>query len=263
MKAWWIVSLFYASISVSLPALSGQIDDEGLYRAAEKCDAELTQIQLKKGANPNRLLKNPFLEGKARQTSLMLAIRTASVNKLEECLPTIKLLIAGGADSNIQNELGESAVFYAVPWSVWPEIAELLAENGARLNQPMHVKEKTTKLMTLAIPNQIWSMNEGKTPLMKLAVEFQLEQALRYKGNEAHDWARRKLDFLIKHSEINARDISGQTALMLATQHRFIEVAKVLLEKGALLDIKDKSGKTALDYAIQGGDTALVKLLMN
>ncbi len=55
-------------------------------------------------------------------------------------------------------------------------------------------------------------------------------------------------------ADVNARNVNGDTALMLAVWWEFDnssgkEVIDLLLEAGADLDIKDKDGKTVIDYA--------------
>lgn len=49
--------------------------------------------------------------------------------------------------------------------------------------------------------------------------------------------------------QINAQDRTGHTALMSATQFGHMEIIKILINHGADINIKNKLGKTALDYA--------------
>jgi len=62
---------------------------------------------------------------------------------------------------------------------------------------------------------------------------------------------------------INARDINGQTALMVAAAAGSAEIVKLLLEKGAELDHIDRSGETPLIKASTGSfNLEIVKLLL-
>jgi ankyrin repeat protein len=58
------------------------------------------------------------------------------------------------------------------------------------------------------------------------------------------------------------QDNGGFTALMIASQFGHIEVVKLLLERGAKLDLQVPSGPTALIIASAQGNTDVVKLLL-
>jgi ankyrin repeat protein len=53
----------------------------------------------------------------------------------------------------------------------------------------------------------------------------------------------------------------GMTPLMFAAIYNQTEIAKLLIEKGADLSKKDKSGSTALDHAKASGSTAVLEVL--
>lgn len=65
-------------------------------------------------------------------------------------------------------------------------------------------------------------------------------------------------------ANVNAKDEdkSGYTALMSAAMNGLTDVAKVLLDKGADVNIKDNYGGTALEYAALFGNADIVKLLL-
>jgi ankyrin repeat protein len=65
-------------------------------------------------------------------------------------------------------------------------------------------------------------------------------------------------------ANVNAKDKynSGYTALMSAAMNGLTDVAKVLLDKGADVNIKDNYGGTALEYAALYGYADIVKLLL-
>jgi|TARA_R110000822_G_scaffold15907_11_gene54474 uncharacterized protein len=71
------------------------------------------------------------------------------------------------------------------------------------------------------------------------------------------------LAFLLqKGANPNIRDKEGLTPLMLATQLRFVDGARILLAKGADVNDTNKQGETALIRAVQFRDTELVRLLL-
>jgi hypothetical protein len=47
--------------------------------------------------------------------------------------------------------------------------------------------------------------------------------------------------------DVNERDAEGRTALMDAVRHGYVSVVELLVNKGAIIDAKDKDGKTAFD----------------
>ena len=49
---------------------------------------------------------------------------------------------------------------------------------------------------------------------------------------------------------LNMQTADGYTPLMAATIHGFPEIVKILIEKGASVDIQDKKGDTALMHAV-------------
>ena len=67
---------------------------------------------------------------------------------------------------------------------------------------------------------------------------------------------------LEKGAEINSKDESDRTALMEAAYWGRAEVVKLLLEKGASVDAKDKDGRTALIDAAGAGHTQIVEMLL-
>jgi ankyrin repeat protein len=51
------------------------------------------------------------------------------------------------------------------------------------------------------------------------------------------------------------------SAGMLAAQKGQAEMVRLLLEKGAMIDVKNREGKSALDIALQGGHREISELL--
>ena len=71
------------------------------------------------------------------------------------------------------------------------------------------------------------------------------------------------LAFLLqKGANPNIRDKEGLTPLMLATQLRFVDGAKILLANNAGVNDTNKRGETALIRAVQLRDAELVRLLL-
>lgn len=56
---------------------------------------------------------------------------------------------------------------------------------------------------------------------------------------------------------------TGTTALFFAAQGGFIDITKILLKGGAIVDCSSVDGGTALFVACQGGHALIVKELLN
>ena len=68
---------------------------------------------------------------------------------------------------------------------------------------------------------------------------------------------------LDKGGEINAATTGGATPLLVACHHGHTEVAQLLLDKGAAIDAAVNKGPTPLLLACQGGFVELVRLLLD
>jgi len=66
---------------------------------------------------------------------------------------------------------------------------------------------------------------------------------------------------LLQFCDINAQDNNGLTAIMHAVKNPDKRMLKFLIKSGAYLDLKSKSGKTALDYAREELNDSLIKIL--
>ena len=64
-------------------------------------------------------------------------------------------------------------------------------------------------------------------------------------------------------ADVNARNVDGATALMMAAMHGAdsVEVINALIKAGADVNAKTEEGKTALDLARQVGNENVVKVL--
>ena len=69
-------------------------------------------------------------------------------------------------------------------------------------------------------------------------------------------------DALLAGAKINAKDDSGDTALMQASLLGYVEIAELLINKGADVNTRDYSGDTPLSYAAHRGHVRIVELLL-
>jgi uncharacterized protein len=71
---------------------------------------------------------------------------------------------------------------------------------------------------------------------------------------------------LNERDKLDAKDINGQTPLMVSSRRGFSEIVKVLVKAGANINVSDKEGSTALIESITGegfsGHPSITKLLI-
>ena len=186
-------------------------------------------------------------------TSSNLLAQDAKVNAFEKAirdgnLKEVKKQIKKGADPNIQFSSGETALALSKRNSTIAEF--LLSINGIDVNG--------------------WNINRkdgtyNYTNLMAVLEYPGLVKILLDKGA--------KLELLDNGIGKDGKPIGGCTALMLAIQRWNAESAKLLIDKGASIDVVDADGQTLLIQAVLGvpsiisGDGTdnyqIVKLLLN
>lgn len=160
----------------------------------------------------------------------------AAGNFLELCrsgaAEDVEAAIKAGADCNeVSSENGWTPLMYAIGWNDDISVAELLINNGAKIN----VKGQTQECSP-----------------MTLAVGY---------GEKAQAGALEKIMLLAEHgAEIDIADSSNNTALILASAKGDIELVKYLLEKGADPLLGDGN---ALECAAGNGRLDIVKLLVS
>ena len=150
-------------------------------------------------------------------TPLMMAI-------IDGCENIASYLLQKGAEVNIQETEGATALFIASHYGHTSSVEKLLENNAD---------------VTLG--------HKGLTPLHTAAIIGHLKI----------------VELLINHgSPINLRESLGCTSLMLACFNKQEEVVDYLLQNGAEVNIQDDKGATALSIAAQEGATSIVEMLL-
>jgi ankyrin repeat protein len=139
-------------------------------------------------------------------------------------IESIKMLIQGGCDVNVEDWLGYKALCYA----------------------NMGNDERVVKMLLDA-------EKEGKKELSKIGEG--------YKNIKPRDVYKEMMKE-IESKGINEKNKDGETVLHLAVQYENIEKIKELIEKGADINIGDNKGRKVLHYAALFGKTKTVKVLI-
>lgn len=134
----------------------------------------------------------------------------------KECL---RLLLEYGADPNLKNDRGCTALEVSILWCL-PDLVKLLLIHGADPN----LKD-----------------SRGITPLMKTAI-LGIRDA-----RPVEDKLKIIMHLINSGAELDAISPEGKTALMYATGNSRIEIVELLVSSGASLSIRDSSGNRAAD----------------
>ncbi|MCL4361636.1 ankyrin repeat domain-containing protein [Candidatus Dependentiae bacterium] len=70
-----------------------------------------------------------------------------------------------------------------------------------------------------------------------------------------------KVEFVLFTVPVDAKNIFGETALMVASKNGLKDIVRILIKAGANVYKKNYIGLTALDYAKENGHTDIVKIL--
>ena len=212
---------------------------------------DLVKLLIKLGADPNVRVSN--VDGGSA-----LIISCTSICNYE----VAKYLLNHGADVNIRDDYGDTALMFCGYITGRADIAELLLQHGADVNIQNEIG--FTALM--------FSCCKGFIDIVKLVLRYDADVNIRDNfGVTAlmHSCRIENADInivklLLEHdADVDVQDNTfGRTALISAINGGHPDIAELLLQHGANPNIHDNSGGTALSYAIQRGHIKIAKLLI-
>ena len=159
-----------------------------------------------------------------RNTPLHKAL---TLDKTEQALPVIRLLIESGAPVNAQNAFGIPPLHFTIPHRSESDIPALLLARGA---------------------DPCLAANDGDTAILRAA--------------QFSDIAITGL-LLTRGAPINSRNGKGQTPLHLACEKVNPEYLSFLLAKGADTNLADNEGVTPLHIAARRGIDPMINTLID
>lgn len=152
-------------------------------------------------------------------------------------LEIVEFLISKGADKNIQDYSGFTALMWASVRGYF-EIVQCLVRYGANANI---INRDSWTALEMSKTDEIWEYLSSITDninknhaLINFAINGNLEK-FKY--------------FLEQGANINATSSCGCTSLMLASKYRYLDILKYLVDNGVDMNIRDRYGKTALNYS--------------
>jgi len=208
--------------------------------ACEKGNADMAEALLKAGADAGKKSKygetalSKAISGNHERIVRMLAGNMSSSDRRDALflavgvgnLKVIRLLLTKDTDVNLPGYAGGTLLLRAAEGDI--AVVKFLAEAGADVNK---------------------KNDAGETALMKAVQSF-------------HETNIDSVKYLVAHSaDVNAVNGKGETALILAARKGRADMVGFLIEKGSNLSMKDKNGKSAWTYALEGGNPAVLGLL--
>jgi len=173
----------------------------------------------------------------------------------------VKLLLEQGADINVKNDNHHYTALHIAAYFDKIEILKLLLEQE-KINLEARSKKGSSPLL---VASYIGNLEVAKILLEKgadiNAKNDNGETALHMASHENH---QQIVELLLEQEKINleARSKKGSSPLLVAVYMGNLEIAKLLLEKGADINAKNDNGETALHMASSRGHKQIEKLLL-
>lgn len=257
--------------------------DLRLLQAVQDGQVDAALEALEQGANPHQLPAG----GAKDQRSLMMIAATLGDLRL------LRALIARGVDVNaFHNGLNPLLSATRDSWHGRPEAVTTLLANGAHTeaadrdgNTPLHHAMRSTDAAVVALlldaGADIEAVNrDGFTPLALAcqAANWRVARYMLERKAKTHPADAQPviiaaagaeddeigIRLLHKHkAKIDARGHGGRTPLMIAAEAGLTEVAAVLLELGAQINLQDDTGLSAYMLAARAGEVDVLKRLQS
>ncbi|MGE7954463.1 ankyrin repeat domain-containing protein [Lysinibacillus xylanilyticus] len=195
---------------------------------------------------------------KPQSDNLIQAVENNDLEKVQEILQDPSYPI------NETNDKGETPLLIATHEN-YIEVAKLLIEVGADINQQDNIQDSA----------YLYAGAQGKTEILKYMIEHaEPNQNIvnRYGGNALIPAAEKghlnnvKLLLLDGKADIDHQNNFGYTALIEAVALTdgsvvYQQIVQELLAHNANKELRDNSGKTALEYAKEMGYTKMIEML--
>ncbi|KAF5281785.1 hypothetical protein FQR65_LT14532 [Abscondita terminalis] len=226
---------------ISLEQLENE--HEHLHFAASFADFGIMSKLLDRGLDIN-------LENKNGETPLIVAFR-------ERRWMIAELLMSRGADVNTTENENERTCLHYVAGSVQDKLMVALLEKGCDVNAQQ--RDGSTALM-----EAIW---QKKYVMVKELLDHGADPNISNDDgrNALHYASETNSKILIavidKIVDVNERSGNDQTALLIAVHGGRYDLARIILEHGAL-DLPGEDGNTCLHYAAANGIIDLIELIV-
>ncbi|MCR4623430.1 MAG: ankyrin repeat domain-containing protein [Alphaproteobacteria bacterium] len=215
--------------------------------------AEIAELLIEHGANVNASDDNG-------DTALLSVLKNKRILVILLMHDLVKLLLKFDADVKASNDRGITALHLAAQEG-YAEIAELLIKHGANVNAesedgrtPLFFAEnvKTAELLIEHGADIYWKNRNGDTALLSVLKNERIQIEKYYLVKR----------LLKSGADVNASN-RGITALHLAAQEGYVEIAELLIKYGANVNASDDNGNTALLFAFNNKNLEIMNLLLD
>ncbi|MHC4538485.1 MAG: ankyrin repeat domain-containing protein [Planctomycetota bacterium] len=163
----------------------------------------------------------------------------------------IELFIEKGADVNVKDRTGDTPLHNAVKSrTAGKDIIELLITNGADVNAKNDDGQTPVDV----------AVRQNRSELAKLVIEKGTDVSLHAAARFGAVAKARSL--IEKGIEIDAKDISGQTALHYAAEYGHKDIVGLLIANGADVNAKTNNGESPLEIALAHNHKEISDLLV-
>lgn len=227
----------------------------------------VAKFLIEKGADLNIVSKNG-------DTALLLARH----------FETIKLLVEKGVDVNVKNKQNETPLFKAIQREDAKSV-KFLIENGANVNEEgkaillLPILRKKLDIVKLLVENgaKLETKSRDDMTALDYAVIYKEAEIAKYLLEKGAILSLKSIQRIVSENyniefvklliervaNVDAKYTeSGVTALMYAAKYGRVEVAKLLIEKGANVNLQGDRGETPLIMGIDAGSIEMVSLLI-
>ena len=255
----------------ALPAKRTEIN-KAQASADQLVTEERVDTWLKEGADLTQELSNAVLASDQPRVEMLLG-KGADINKrtLQGLAPLhaaarqrdsnmIAFLLKNGADVNAKDNDGWTPLLHAAFRNHVPSV-EVLIKGGADINEgapggftPLAIALEEGKFFAAKALIDAGARTDTRlgqdelTPLMVVASMPQMERRAQSLNQGPSSVEMAKL-LIAKGADVNARSKAGVTPLMVAAAHNNAVLAGVLIQAGADIGAKTAAGQTALDIA--------------
>lgn len=238
-------TLMYANVNVNEKNYAGITP---LTIAAEKGNMEIIKMLVEDG-------KATINEASSYGITPLISAAAAGQDE------AVAYLIQKGADVTVKDDLGKTALLYAIGYDKPKLINNLISLNNAAVNLPDNAGN--TPL--------IYATQKGLFNNVKLLVSNGANvdyrnpatglSALAAAAAEGHSNIIRYL-VKIGKADVNLTDLSGRTPVFYAVEHNKTDALRTLLSLGANVNAKDNTGTTPLMRATSKNQQDCIEILL-
>ena len=260
------------------------VDETPLFNAVKFGQLNAAQLLLRRGADPNLQNRMPVAAGNSGFTPLMYAADFGAQGAKGDWRAMVDLLVKNGAQPNIRNHRGETALSIAER-RLNKEVVAALQGSGGRVETNYTgltegdalVKaarlgdiDKARSLLDRGAKPTVGNDN-GVTPLVAAAFEGRLEMAeLLIKRGAAVDqvpvglreWALNNSRAPITDRELIESAARGDTALIAAVRRGHTPLVDLLLKYKANPNLANQRGEVPIFVAAALGNAQMVQKLL-